>query len=98
MRCHVATLECDEGTLVAHLVTVVGCTEHCYTVAIMCNLISLILNLQGSSRCTIGTKVHVMASSAIGYWLRQCCTGWVRMQQLQYVLAVMVQHGFSQLT
>ena len=46
MWCHVSTLESDKGPLVAHLITVVGCTEHCDAVAIMSNFISFVLHLQ----------------------------------------------------
>ena len=49
LRTHVPASEGDEGPLVPHLITVVGCAEDCYTVAIMCYLITLILHLQQQS-------------------------------------------------
>lgn len=43
---HVSGIEANEGTLVAHLVTVVWRTEHCDTVAIVLHLIAIRLCLQ----------------------------------------------------
>jgi len=47
---HIFVRETNEGTLVAHLVAVVGRTEHCYALAIVIDRVTLFLHFMGPNK------------------------------------------------